>query len=164
MLQILPYLYTLIVLSGGIYLTLLGFKIYKPRMKSPEEQEKMNNWHIKFGTFAKYGGIALTLWGVINLTNSDLNPFNFEKHVVTNSWTQEKKDEMKHQVIQSSNYLQSLHPDTANLIVSCFVEKYTNKFTIEDAKSQEKMNQEQVLELTMPLFKESLDEFGIKTK
>jgi small neutral amino acid transporter SnatA (MarC family) len=80
MLQILPYLYTLIVLSGGIYLTLLGFKIYKPRMKSPEEQEKMNNWHIKFGTFAKYGGIALTLWGVINLTNSDLNPFNFEKH------------------------------------------------------------------------------------
>ena len=164
MTQILPYFYTLTVLFGGVYLTLLGFKIYNPRKNNPEQQERMIKWHSKFGNFAKYVGIALILWGIINLTYPDLNPFKIESKEVNNSWTQERKDVMKHQVIEGSNYLKSLHPDTANLIASCFVEKYTKKFTFEDAWAQEEMTQEQVIKLTMPLFEECFNELGIKRK
>lgn len=164
MIQILPYIYVIAVLFGGVYLSLLGFKIYNPQKNDPEQQERMIKWHDKFGNYAKYGGIALIFWGVINLTNPDLNPFNFEREEVNTGWTQERKEVMKQQIIKGSNYLKSLPLDSANLITSCYVEKYTRKFTFEDAWAQEKMTQEQVLELTIPLFEECINELGIERK
>lgn len=164
MTQILPYFYSLTILFGGVYLSLLGFKIYNPRKDNPEQQERMIKWHNKFGNFAKYGGIALILWGIISLTFPDINPLSIEKAEINNGWTHERKEAMKHEIIVSSNYLKSLNPDTANLIASCFAEKYTKRFTFEDAWAQEEMTQKQVTEISTPLFNECISELGIKRK
>ena len=163
MTQILMYFYVLTVLFGGGYLTLLGFKIINPKKDNQEQQERMKKWHKKFGNFAKFGGIALVIWGMVNLFYPDLNPFNFENKEVESGWTQERKETMVLQVIESSNYLKSINSDTAKLISNCFVEKYAKIFTFEDIHKQEKMTQEQVIELTMPLFKECFEYYGIET-
>ena len=70
---------------------------------------------------------------------------------------------MKEQVFNSSNFLKSIDPDTADLVVSCFVDKYTEKFTIKESWEQDKMTQEQIMELTMPIMKECFELYGIKT-
>ena len=66
------------------------------------------------------------------------------------------------QIINSSNYLKSINPDTARLVSKCFVDKYTEKYTIEDSWKQDKMTQEQIMQITMPIMKECLKQYGLK--
>ncbi len=70
---------------------------------------------------------------------------------------------MKQQVIKSSNFLQIINPDTADMVVTCFVDKYTEKFTLKESWEQDKMTQEQVMELTMPIMRECFELYGIQT-
>ena len=51
---------------AGLYMTAVGFKIYNP-FKGKNEPEKEEQWFKKFGTFFKYGGIALVILGIIQL-------------------------------------------------------------------------------------------------
>ncbi|PJZ70899.1 hypothetical protein CH373_06440 [Leptospira perolatii] len=53
----------LIPLVGGIYTSLLGFGIIKPKMKSKEHEEKF----IKFKPIFKISGIFLIFWGLVQL-------------------------------------------------------------------------------------------------
>lgn len=46
----------------GITMTLIGFKVYKPFKKDNEEQT-----YRKFGNLFKYGGIAMTIWGLLRV-------------------------------------------------------------------------------------------------
>ena len=163
MTQILMYFYILTVLFGGGYLILLGFKIINPKKDNPEQQERMKKWHKKFGNFAKFGGIALVIWGMLNLIYPDLNPFNFEKKQESKNWTQGQKETMIKQVINGSNYLKSINSDTANLVANCFVDKYTKKFSLDDAWKQEELTQEQRMKLALPLMKGCLKQYGLKT-
>ena len=163
MTQILPYISAFIMIFGGGYLALLGFKIVNPQKDNPEHQEKMIKWHKKFGGFAKIGGIGLLIWGTLNLIYPDLNAFNFDNKKESKNWTQEQKDQLVLQVINGSNYLKSLNPDTANLVAKCFVDKYTDKFTLDDAWEQDKMPQEQVVELTLPIMNECFEQYGLQS-
>jgi hypothetical protein len=53
----------IIPLLGGIYCTLLGFRVVAPG-KNPERNEL---WLKKFGTFMKIGGPFLILFGLVEL-------------------------------------------------------------------------------------------------
>lgn len=143
------------MLLSGLLITLIGFDIIKLKAKKPEDEERMIIWRKKFGMFFKIGGIVILIIGVFLLIapDSDNEPAN---------WTQSQKDQMKQQVISSSNFLQSINPDTADLVVTCFVDKYTDKFTLQESWEQDKMTQEQVMELTMPIMRECFELYGIQ--
>ena len=47
----------------GIWMTLTGFKVHNP-FKRKMEAEKEELWYKKFGTFFKFGGIALLIMGI----------------------------------------------------------------------------------------------------
>ena len=144
------------MLLSGLLITLIGFDILKLKAKKPEDEERMIVWRKRFGKFFKIGGIVILIIGVFLLISANLDnePEN---------WTQSQKDQMKQQVINSSQFLQSINPDTANLVVTCFVEKYTEEFTLKESWEQDKMTQEQIMELTMPLINECFKLYGIKT-
>ena len=143
------------MLLSGLFITLIGFDIIKLKAKKTEDEERMIEWRKKFGKFFKIGGIVILIIGVFLFIVPDSNnePAN---------WTQSQKDQMKQQVINSSNFLQSINPDTADLVVTCFVDKYTEKFTLKESWEQDKMTQEQVMELTMPIMRECFDLYGIQ--
>lgn len=150
---------TIVVLSmlvSGLLITLIGYDIIKLKVKKPEDEERMIVWRKKFGKFFKIGGIGILIIGVFLIFAP-----NFSNK--TANWTQSQKEEMKKQVLNSSNYLRSINPDTANLVVTCFVDKYTEKYTLQDSWNQDKMAQEQMMELTMPIMKECFELYGIKT-
>lgn len=143
------------MLLSGLFITLIGFDIIKLKAKKPEDEARMIEWRKKFGKFFKIGGIVILIIGVFLLIapDSDREPAN---------WTQSQKDQMKQQVINSSNFLQSINPDTADLVVTCFVDKYTEKFTLNESWEQDKMTQEQVMELTWPIMRECFELYGIQ--
>ncbi len=143
------------MLLSGLFITLIGFNIIKLKPKRPEDEERMIEWRKKFGKFFKIAGIVILIIGVFLLIapDSDNEPAN---------WTQSQKDQMKQQVINSSNFLQSMNTDTADMVVTCFVEKYTGIFTIQESREQDKMTQEQIMELVMPIWNECFQLYGIQ--
>ncbi len=159
MIKILPYISDFILIFGGLYAALLGFKVINPKKDDP----KMIKWHQKFGKFMKIGGIALMIWGVFNLIIPSLNPYNFDNKDEKKEWTSEQKEQMMQQVINSSNLLKSTNPDTARLVAKCFVDKYTEKYTLEESWKHDKMSQEQMMPIIMPLIQDCLHQYGIKT-
>jgi hypothetical protein len=163
MLTYLPYISAFILIFFGGYISLLGFKIIKPKKDNPEFQNKMIKWHKKFGNLAKYGGIALVIWGILNLVFPSLNPYNFENRKVKKEGTTEQKEQLMNQVINSSNLLKSINQDTAKFVAKCFVDKYTEQFTLEESWKQDKMPQEQVMQIVMPIIKDCMHQYGLKT-
>jgi hypothetical protein len=143
------------MLLSGLLITLIGFDIIKLKAKIPEDEERMIEWRKKFGKFFKIGGIVILIIGVFLLIAPDSD--NESKN-----WTQSQKDQIKEQVINSSNFLKSINPDTADLVVTCFVDKYTQKFTLQESWEQDKMTQEQIMELTLPMMNECFELYGIK--
>jgi hypothetical protein len=143
------------MLLNGLIITLMGFGIIKLKAMKPEYEERMIDWREKFGKFLKIGGIVILVIGVFLLfaPHLDSEPVN---------WTESQKVKMKQQVISSSNFLQSINSDTADLVVTCFVDKYTEKFTLQDSWEQDKLTQEQIMELIMPIMRECFELYDIQ--
>ncbi len=163
MIQILPYVFAFTSILGGAYIALLGFKIINPKKDNPEHQERMVKWHKKFGTFAKIGGIFLVIIGTINLVFPELSAINLDQEQKSKNWSQEQKDDFKHKIINSSNYLQSINTDTADLVAKCFVEKYSAKYSVADLWELDKLPQDSVLKITIPIINECFKQYGIET-
>ncbi len=146
----------LCMLLSGLLITLIGFDVIKLKTKNSVDEERMNVWRKRFGNFFKIAGIIVLTIGVylIIMPNSNNKPEN---------WTQSQKEAMKNQVINSSYFLKNMNPDSADLIVSCFVNKYTEKYTLKESWEQDKMTLEQLKELTSPLMEECFELYGIKT-
>ena len=99
------------MLLSGLLITLIGFHIIKLKAKKPEDAERMIIWREKFGKFFKIGGVVILVIGVFLLIAPDS-----ENEPV--KWTQSQKEKMKQQVINDSNFLQSINPDTAGVAVA----------------------------------------------
>ena len=54
----------LIPLLGGIYVSLIAFKVINPNKKHPE---KMDLWHKRFGPMMKVIGPLVALFGIAHL-------------------------------------------------------------------------------------------------
>jgi hypothetical protein len=143
------------MLMSGLIITLIGFEIIKLKAKKPADEERMIVWRKKFGKFIKIGGIVILIMGVLLLIAPDSDKESA-------NWSHSKKEEMKKIVMNSSNFLQSMNPDTADIVVTCFVDKYTEKFTLQESWEQDKMTQEQIMKLTMPLWNECFELYGIQ--
>ena len=155
MTETIDLLVSICMLLSGLLITLIGFGIIKLKAKKPEDEERMIVWRKKFGRLFKIGGIVILIIGVFLLIAPDSN----KEH---GNWTQSQKEQLKQQVINSSKFLQSINPDTADSVATCFVDKYTKKFTLQESWEQDKMTQEQVIKLTMPIMRECFESYGIK--
>jgi hypothetical protein len=143
MIDIIPIITSIVAIFGGIYLMLLGFK--KIRNK-PEHRERMELWHKKFGGFAKYGGIALIIIGVFNFIINVADLDTDDKN-----WTEKQKIKMIEQTIESSAYLKSLDPELANSIAKCFVDNYTEKYTLTEAWEHDELPPQDMEQIVTPL-------------
>lgn len=155
------FLFAVIWILGGIYISLLAFKVIKHKNNSAEKQEKWNQWHSKFGLIAKVCGILLVVFGVLTLLSSS---FQTKKQVDKNGWTVEQKEVMAASVIKSSTVLTSINRDTANLVAKCFVEKYTQLYTFDEATAQDKMLEEQKAKFVLPLITDCFKQYGLLPK
>lgn len=72
MITIIHYILYLAMILGGLYATLIGYKVIKIKGK-PEDQEKIDIWFQKFGTLMKIGGIVLIVLGLFLLTTLIFN-------------------------------------------------------------------------------------------
>jgi hypothetical protein len=160
--MILTYISAIIMIYGGGYLALLGFGIIKPKKDNPEDQDKINIRRKKFGWFAKFGGIALLVYGILNLCFPSLSPYIIEKKKVKTVWTVEQKQQLMEQIINGSVYLKSINYDTARMVSSCFVDKYTQKYTVDNLWELDKMTQEEVKQISMPILNECLQKYDLK--
>ena len=151
MIDIIPIISSIIAISGGIYLTLLGFK--KIRSK-PEHRERMELWHKKFGGFAKYGGITLIIIGVFNFVINIVDLDTDDKN-----WTEKQKIKMIENTIESSSYLKSLDTEVSYLIAKCFVDNYTEKFTLAEAWEHDELPPHEIDEIVMPMITECIDKY-----
>lgn len=50
----------------------------------------------------------------------------------TDSWTEAEKKHFKKRLIKSTNYLQSINRDTAEIIATCFVERIAKVYGVQD--------------------------------
>lgn len=73
MITTLLYILYLIMIFGGLYATLAGFKIIKIKANSGD-QRKVDEWHQKFGKLIKVCGIVMLVFGLFLLTTLILNP------------------------------------------------------------------------------------------
>jgi Na+-translocating ferredoxin:NAD+ oxidoreductase RnfG subunit len=162
MIKILPFIIAFLMIFGGLYATLLGFKVINHKKDNPEFQKKMDDWHQKFDKHIKIIGIVIMIFGISYLLFPSLNPYKIDNKNAK-EWTIEQKEQLIKQVINSSNLLKSINQDTARLIAKCFVDKYTTKFTHEESSKQDKMPPEEVMPLVTPLIQDCLHQYGIKT-
>jgi hypothetical protein len=142
---------SIVAIFGGIYSTLLGFR--KMRSK-PEHHERMELWHKKFGKLAKYGGITLIIIGVFNFV---INIVDLD--TVDKNWTQKQKIKMIENTIESSSYLKSLDTELSYLIAKCFVDNYTEKFTLAEAWEHDELPPHEIEEIVMPIITECIDKY-----
>jgi len=149
-------IFAISMLIGGLIMTMIGFDIIKLKAKKQEDEERLKIWKIKFGRFFRIGGIVILIIGIFLIIIPDFNP-------ESKTWTKSQKIEMKKEIINSSNTLKSMNPDTADLVVTCFVEKYTDKFTLQESWDQENMTDDQIGNLTMLMMNECFELYGIKT-
>jgi hypothetical protein len=160
--MILNYISAFVMIFGGGYLALLGFRVINHKKDTPDNQEKMIIWHKKFGGFAKYGGIALVIWGIMNVIFPSLNTYTIDNNKMNVEWTNEEKEQFMDQIYNSSEYFKSINPDTSTLVLKCFVDKYSTKYSAEDRIRQNKMTQEEVIQLVMPIMNECFHQYGLK--
>lgn len=146
-------IFTISIIGSGLLMTLTGFEAIKLKAKKPEDEKRMIAWRKRFGKFFKTGGIALLIIGGTLLYASGSKPA---------TWTQLDKEELKLHLLNGSDFLQSLNRDTAELVITCFVDKYTKKFTIQNYEEQSNLPREQLLEQTIPIMKECFKLYGIK--
>ena len=135
--------YSLII--SGFFITLVGFNVIK--LKGTEKF--LSNK--KFRIFSKIFGIITLLYGILLVATVNSNS--------TQEWTQEQKEQMKKEILANSQYFQSMNPDTADMILTCFVDKYTEKYTLEDAKEQEKMSESEIEKIVRPIFLECFKKY-----
>ncbi len=141
------------MLISGSYMTLVGFHIIKLKPKKTEDVARLKVWHKKFDKFFKIAGISVLIIGIFLL----ITP-----HPKNEDWTLSQKEQMKEQILNSSNFLKSINPDTADLVASCFVNKYSEKFTLNESWEHNKMTQEQIMELAAPIINECCILYGIE--
>ncbi len=151
MITIIPIVSSIVAIFGGIYLTLLGFRKIKNK---PEHRERMELWHNKFGGFAKYGGIALIIIGVFNFVINVADLDTDDKN-----WTEKQKIKLIENTIESSSYLKSLDPEISNLIAKCFVDNYTEKYTLAEAWEHDELPPHEIEEIVIPMINECIDKY-----
>jgi hypothetical protein len=145
---------SIVAILGGIYIALLGFRKVRPEKNKPEQRERMELWHKKYGGFAKYGGLFLILIGVFNFV---INVVEFDTS--DNNWTEKQKNSMTKQIIDSSSYLKSIDYELANTIAMCIVENYTAKYTSIEVKEHDKLPSQELDEIMNPLIHECINKY-----
>jgi hypothetical protein len=154
MINIIPIVSSIVAILGGIYIALLGFRKIQPENKKPEHRERMELWHKKFGGFAKYGGITLIIIGIFNLV---INVADFDTD--DKNWTEKQKNKLIEHTIESSTYLKSLDPELSYSIAKCFVDSYTEKYTLAEAWEHDELPPQDMEEIVTPLINKCIGNY-----
>ena len=90
-------------------------------------------------------------------------PIDNNKSDKQSEWSITEKNEIKEIIRANSKPLQEINFDTANLILDCFINKYTLKYSKDDAWEQEKAHSEG-RSVISPLMDSCLNSFLMKNR
>ncbi len=141
---------SIISVIGGIILTLVGFEIIKPKADIRNGEKKLAEWRKSFGIFFKYGGILITFIGIFAL----IAP---ESMKVTDQWTDERKNKLKETLLDAPPFIGTFQNDSLNMLIECFVEKYTQKYSPEGAENHKKLEKNEYFNVIRPLFEKCIE-------
>ncbi|WP_258104495.1 hypothetical protein [Marinoscillum sp. MHG1-6] len=109
-LQYWDYMFGTVAFLGGLYGFLLAFKIYKPKHKKESDQERMVNWHLKFGKMMKILSPILMLIGIYYLTVGN----TFPEEQTSQAWTDADKQQLVNECLNGTS-----NPSDARTINYC---------------------------------------------
>jgi len=141
----------------GLFITLIGYNVIKLKGKKPEDEERMIIWRKKFGKLFRILGVVMIFIGISLLILSFSDKRN-------DKWTESHKEDMKSLVINNSPFIQSLNPELRDLVVTCFVETYTKKYTLKESLGEVKEGQwpeEYQLTVMVPIMRECFEKYGL---
>lgn len=159
--EYLPIIFGSTSLLLGVWLLSYSFKLYKPKHKTNEENEKYNNWHKKFGTFSKIASIILILNGGYDLLNhnSDRYKINSSKK---SEWTEEDRQVMIENCLRDAKTNTTKYPQIMKDYCECSVDKIIAAFTKEKYLESLKKTQEEQITEQLPIFQSCLDDLKIR--
>ena len=98
-LQYWDYLSGAVAFLVGLSGFLLAFKIYKPKYKKESNQEKMDNWHLKFGKMMKILSPVLMFIGIYYLSSGNTYP----EGEINTDWTDSDKQQLVNECLNGTS-------------------------------------------------------------
>jgi hypothetical protein len=127
----LPYILGLISFLGGIYIFLISFKIYRPKLKTEEKKIKLDESLKKFGTLMKICSIIMILNGSYDLIKHDPNRYIVKSKNINNEWTKEDREELLRYSLKATEKELIIYPTIIREYCECSVEKIMSTMTKE---------------------------------
>jgi hypothetical protein len=165
--ELIAYLSVLLILTFGLFLILISYKILHIKFKDSIKQERLNQWYIRNTKKTKIIGFIMIIWAILNFLFPNLNPYyGAEKKQEQPAksmieWTSELKLSMKKDILSGSKKLQSMNTDTASIVLDCFVEKYTQQYSVQDYSNIYKLSSIELQKIVNPIMSRCYAESGV---
>lgn len=159
MITFLPYIFGLTSLLIGLYLFLRSFRIWKPRPRNKEQEERSEKMLKKYGTFMKVASIILILKGAYDLILPNPDRYGVGSHEKNTEWTSDDKALLVKNCIRDSGPNATTYPQLTKEYCDCSADRIMTAMTKEQyMKTLSKPFEEQVKEV-VPVFQGCLTTF-----
>lgn len=152
----------IIVLGIFIYFSLLVSGKIKLQQ---ERQEKFDAMMERRGTLFKilaYGGVVifalLILISIFSFKSSSQSTYN--NKIPSRPWTQADKDAMTRACIENAKNSYAKDPVKTTSLCECATEKFTEKYTYDQAEELNKKSQQEQMDSAIILYKSCMDEIN----
>ncbi|SFP01072.1 hypothetical protein SAMN05428949_7163 [Chitinophaga sp. YR627] len=153
----LPYIFGLTSLLIGLYLFLRSFRIWKPRPRNKEQEERSDKMLEKYGTFMKVASIILILKGAYDLAVPNPDRYRIGNRQQNTEWTPEYRAIFIKNCMRDAGPTATNYPQLAKEYCDCSADRIMAAMTREQyEKTLSKSFEEQVKEV-MPVFQGCVD-------
>lgn len=157
MITFLPYIFGLTSLVVGLYLFLRSFRLWKPRPRNKEQEERSEKMLGKYATFMKVASITLILKGAYDLAVPNPDRYRIGNRQKNTEWISEDRAILIKNCIRDLGPTATNYPQLAKEYCNCSTDRIMAAMTKEQhEKTISKPLEEQVKEV-MPVFQGCMD-------
>ena len=153
----LPYIFGLTSLLGGLYLFLLSFRIYKPKHKT-ENQNERYDWLEKFGTLTKICSVILILNGSYDLIKRDPDRYRIGSSNNKRQWTAEDKRILIQNCMRDARTTATNYPQITLDYCECSMTKIMDSMSYDEYVKSLGKSQEEQMKIIVPIIKDCINE------
>lgn len=158
----LPYIFGTISLLGGVYLFLYSFKIYKPKLRTDEAKFRYEKSLEKFGAIVKIASIIMIINGGYDLITRDSDRYLINSTQKKSEWTDDDRNQIISECIQGAGETGEKYPILTKQYCECSAERIMNAFSKDQYIRDSKLEQNERLDLLLPVFQDCIDILKVK--